>query len=188
MAVTINGSTGITGNTGTLISASTIGVGGATPSASGAGITFPATQSASSDANTLDDYEEGTWTPTLTASGSAPTVTYNFRSGVYRKVGSMVYVQFGININTVSGGSGEILITGLPFTSIGRSAYQEPANALQGGRWTNSAYAGKTYWFIGDNSTQAYTRYSDNNDTSINISLIQGSTYFNGIMVYCSVS
>jgi hypothetical protein len=37
----------------------TIGVGGATPSTSGSGISFPATQSASSDANTLDDYEEG---------------------------------------------------------------------------------------------------------------------------------
>ena len=39
----------------------TIGVGNATPAASGAGISFPATASASSDANTLDDYEEGTW-------------------------------------------------------------------------------------------------------------------------------
>ena len=38
--------------------ATTIGVGGATPAASGSGISFPATQSASSDANTLDDYEE----------------------------------------------------------------------------------------------------------------------------------
>lgn len=45
-----------------------IGLGNSTPS-SGMGIKFPATQSASSDANTLDDYEEGTWTPTLTRAG-----------------------------------------------------------------------------------------------------------------------
>ena len=51
----------------------TIGVGGATASASGTGITFPATQSASSDANTLDDYEEGTWTPSYTNIGSELT-------------------------------------------------------------------------------------------------------------------
>ena len=63
MSVVIDGSSGITTNSGTLISASTIGVGGTTPSASGAGISFPATQSTSTDANTLDDYEEGTWTP-----------------------------------------------------------------------------------------------------------------------------
>ena len=50
---------------------STAGVGGATAAASGAGITFPATQSASSDANTLDDYEEGTWNPTYTNLGTA---------------------------------------------------------------------------------------------------------------------
>jgi hypothetical protein len=45
--------------------ANTIGVGGATASASGAGVTFPASQSASTDPNTLDDYEEGTYTPTI---------------------------------------------------------------------------------------------------------------------------
>jgi hypothetical protein len=60
MTIILDGTTGITNNSGTLISATTVGVGGATPAASGAGITFPATQSASTDANTLDDYEEGT--------------------------------------------------------------------------------------------------------------------------------
>jgi hypothetical protein len=55
----------------------TISVGNATPSTSGAGITFPATQSASSDANTLDDYEEGTFTPVYSpASGAFTTLTY----------------------------------------------------------------------------------------------------------------
>ena len=69
---------GISGFTtdGTRVTASTtIGVGGATPSTSGSGITFPATASASSNANTLDDYEEGTWTPTL-----GGTATYNFQT------------------------------------------------------------------------------------------------------------
>jgi hypothetical protein len=49
--------------TGCLRLTGNIGVGGATPSTGGKGITFPATQSASADANTLDDYEAGTWTP-----------------------------------------------------------------------------------------------------------------------------
>jgi hypothetical protein len=43
-----------------------IAVGGATPTTNGSGITFPATQSASSDVNTLDDYEEGDFTPSIT--------------------------------------------------------------------------------------------------------------------------
>jgi len=91
-----------------------LGVGNATPSTSGAGITFPATQSASTDANTLDDYEEGTFTATLTSStppSSPPTTT-----AYYTKTGRMVTVamRFG-NVNT-SGGSGAMFITGLPFT------------------------------------------------------------------------
>ena len=55
-----------------------LGLGGAIPS-SGTGITFPATQSASSNANTLDDYEEGTWTPTVTFGGASVGITYNQR-------------------------------------------------------------------------------------------------------------
>lgn len=115
MAVVINGTSGITGNTGTLISATTIGVGGATPSASGAGITFPATQSASTDANTLDDYEEGSWTPAIQGSVSNPTLTYDVQFGRYTKIGNMVYVSGYIQTSARTGGSGDMRITGLPF-------------------------------------------------------------------------
>jgi hypothetical protein len=91
--------------------ATTIGVGGATPSSSGAGITFPASVSASSDANTLDDYEEGTWTPSV--GGNA---TYINRNGRYVKIGKQVSIQFEIRISTLGTGSTQIM-SGLPFTS-----------------------------------------------------------------------
>jgi hypothetical protein len=64
-AITINSSNNVA-------LAGNIGLGGATPSTSGIGITFPATASASTNANTLDDYEEGTFTPTW----STGTATY----------------------------------------------------------------------------------------------------------------
>ena len=96
---------------------STIGVGGATPSTSGAGITFPATQSASSDANTLDDYEEGTWTPTITASTTNPTVSYATQTGFYTKIGRIVSIQGRIGLTAISGGSGNFRLSGLPFTN-----------------------------------------------------------------------
>lgn len=114
MAITINGTTGITGNSGTLISASTIGVGGATPAASGAGITFPATASASSDANTLDDYEEGTFTPTVVGASTAGSTTYTNQFGRYVKIGSLVYVQINIQVTAMTGTGA--LRFGLPFT------------------------------------------------------------------------
>jgi hypothetical protein len=88
--------------------ATTIGVGNATPSASGSGITFPATQSASSDANTLDDYEEGTFTPVQ----SGTSIVYAAQGGQYIKIGNQVFFQ--ITISTTSG-SPTASITGLPF-------------------------------------------------------------------------
>jgi hypothetical protein len=90
-----------------------LGVGNATPSTSGAGITFPATQSASTDANTLDDYEEGTWTPTN--AGDA-TGVISGPTGEYVKVGRMVYVRgvFQVTTNFSSNAIG-----GLPFTFSG---------------------------------------------------------------------
>jgi len=104
-------------------SKTTISVGDAAPSTSGAGITFPATQSASSNANTLDDYEEGTWTPTWTpASGSGATV--NIADGFYTKVGNMVTVVFRLGTNGHGTSSGNITIGGLPFAASSTSNNQ----------------------------------------------------------------
>jgi len=89
---------------------STIGVGSATASASGAGITFPATQSDSSNANTLDDYEEGTWTPSV-----GGTATYTVQNGKYTKVGRMVTISCYMGTNNIGTGS-TTEISGLPFT------------------------------------------------------------------------
>ena len=88
----------------------TIGVGGATASASGSGITFPATQSDSSNANTLDDYEEGTWTPSV-----GGTAAYSAQQGKYTKIGRTVTVTCFIGITSIGSGSTTI-VSGLPFT------------------------------------------------------------------------
>ena len=113
-----NAISGTTGTfSGTISGGSTIGVGGATPANTGAGITFPATQSASTDANTLDDYEEGDWTPTITAGVSNPTVTYSVQTGKYTKIGRMVSIQGRVQISAISGGSGNFRLSGLPFTN-----------------------------------------------------------------------
>jgi len=94
-----------------------VGVGNTTPSSSGAGITFPATQSASSDANTLDDYEEGTWTPNQ---GSGVTGTSFGSEGRYTKIGRIVslygYVYGGTAIAISAFGE---ICSNLPFTANG---------------------------------------------------------------------
>jgi len=94
---------------------------GGTTTADGIGITFPATQSASSNANTLDDYEEGTWTPT-DASGAG--LTFTDVSGNYTKIGRMVFAQFALRYPSTANASNS-LIGGMPFApATGDSARQ----------------------------------------------------------------
>jgi hypothetical protein len=100
------------------------GVGG-TLGTSGKGITFPASQSASTNANTLDDYEEGLFTATVITSTSG-TITLN--SGVeelaYTKIGRVVYVQGLLEISSVSSPVGAVVyIQGLPFTTADLADY-----------------------------------------------------------------
>jgi hypothetical protein len=116
---------GISGFTtdGTRVTASTtIGVGGATPSASGAGITFPSSISLSTDPNTLDEYEEGTWNPTQ---GAGLTVVGTFSSsGSYTRIGRLVniYGQVQGSTSVAIAASNSVISAGLPFTVT-------PANA-----------------------------------------------------------
>jgi len=84
---------------------------GGTVAANGVGVTFPATQVASSDANCLDDYEEGTFTPNI-----GGTATYTTQTGAYTKIGNRVYVS--VRLVILLAGTGEdFRISGLPFAS-----------------------------------------------------------------------
>lgn len=75
---------------------------------------FPATQNASSDANTLDDYEEGNWTPTIIGSTTNPVATGTIE-GQYIKIGRKVWVSVRINTSFSSLGAGDVRIGNLPF-------------------------------------------------------------------------
>jgi hypothetical protein len=89
---------------------------GGSTSANGTGIAFPATQSASTDANTLDDYEEGTFTPTVAGTSTVGTGTYVAQVGTFTKVGRVV--SFTIYIKwTAHTGTGNLTIASLPFTN-----------------------------------------------------------------------
>jgi len=101
---------------GTVKAYSTIGVGNTTPAASGAGITFPATASASSDANTLDDYEEGTWTAVISDGTNNATMNAGRTTGSYTKIGNIVTVSGYISTDSLGSVTGGIRISGLPFT------------------------------------------------------------------------
>ena len=133
----------------TPIATTTIGVGNVTPSASGAGITFPATQSASSNVNTLDDYEEGTFTPTCTLTTPGTSATTG-AVGVYTKVGNLVSATGRLTF-TKGTGSGDFVFGGLPFTSTSTTTYQN-SGAIS---LDDLGVVGKVYYFILANSSTA---------------------------------
>ena len=74
------------------------------------------------DGNTLDDYEEGTWTPVIIGSSSAGSGTYSTQSGTYTKVGRTVTFQFAMTWTNHSG-SGNIEIGGFPFNAGNQTYY-----------------------------------------------------------------
>lgn len=97
-----------------------LGTGNLVMGTSGKGIDFSAT-AGTGTSELLNDYEEGTWTPTYSGDGGNPTVTYSTRSGTYTKVGRVVTITCSLVIATVSGGSGQLRIAGLPFTNGGNN-------------------------------------------------------------------
>jgi len=157
-----------------------IAVGGATPTTNGSGITFPATQSASSDANTLDDYEEGSWTPVWSpATSNFASITYaGDTGGRYTKIGRLVYVQFFIQVNAFSGGSGLLRLQGFPFSTDGVSNQQSGVTVHLAGSWgTNTPYS------LDLSGTSANAKYR----TSVNGTIDSGNLNVTDLATNCFV-
>ena len=136
-----------------------LGLGSASPS-SGTGITFPATQSASSDVNTLDDYEEGSWTPVLNFGGVAGVSVYAQQNGTYTRIGNVVNVRCYISISTKSAATGAAILAGLPFPTKSVSAQ----------------YHSGTVYMSNGSITGAPMCYLDAGASSVNLGQTNGST------------
>ena len=122
-------------------------------------------------ANKLDDYEEGTWTPTYVPdSGSFTSVTYASTAGEYTKIGNTVYFTFYIQTNaiTVGSASGYVKIGGLPFASGGG------ATSNGGGTVINAAFfAGDKPFYGTVSGSEIFLYYSTGstaNDSLLDVS------------------
>jgi hypothetical protein len=135
--------------------------GGTTTAAAGVGIIFPATQVASANANCLDDYEEGTWTPSV---GGGSGTAYSTQQGWYTKVGNLVTVGFEIELNTKGTITGGAAIAGLPFTSGSAPVRTSGALSLAG---NTGSYVSQGL-FVDASSTQIsiYTKTAASTFTS----------------------
>ena len=126
------------------------------------GLGFPATPLAKSDANTLDTYAEGSWTPVIdsatTGSGRVTTV----ESARYVKIGTLVYVSCRATMTTLgTGGSGIAVIRGLPFTALSDS---------------NNYYGWMNVQFENLNANAIAISGNANADTVLNLSVVTAGT------------
>ena len=87
----------------------------------GGQIKFPAVQVPSADANTLDDYEEGTFTPFIYGETTAGVGTYSAQDGRYIKIGNVVTIHIYLAW-TAHTGTGNMRLGGLPFNVSGNGA------------------------------------------------------------------
>lgn len=168
MPVIIDGTTGVDTIQNGIVTSAKI-ASGQTPAFNG--IQFPATQAASADANTLDDYEEGTFTPTLSSGFSSAPTGYTYQTGSYTKIGRWVCFLLDIQPNGATASGVIVKIGGLPFTSAGGLAgYGVGNTSYQGGFNTNS---GDSYHITsGSTSVDIYTNAGNGragNSAGINI-------------------
>jgi hypothetical protein len=122
------------GGTAMTLNATGLGVGVVPSAGKGAlqlssGINFPATQVASSDANTLDDYEEGTFTPTVVGSSTVGSATYATQIGRYVKIGRQVTAW--VHLEWSGGtGTGNLRFGGLPFNIVTLGSNNFPSASI----------------------------------------------------------
>lgn len=116
-----------------------------TVTVTGGQIIFPAAQSASSNANTLDDYEEGNWTP---ADGSGAALSFTSVTGQYIKIGKMVSATAVLTYPANADGT-QAKITGLPFTA------DTTANMYGGMFHYNGAATASIGWIVLANTITA---------------------------------
>jgi hypothetical protein len=88
----------------------------------------------------LDDYEEGTWTPTVEGSTTAGTQTYTWQHGKYTKIGNKVILNFSVRVATTASMAGNVVIGGLPFTGVAGQINAGGAAINTWGNLANNSY------------------------------------------------
>lgn len=128
----------------------------------GGQIAFPATQNASTGANTLDDYEEGSWTPTVSC--TAGSLTAYTSGGNYTFIGNSARIYFTFTITTLGTCGGNFQVTNLPVTMPSEVTFGCREQVANGNLNGVSAAAGGTtaifYIYNNSGSAAASAKYS----------------------------
>jgi hypothetical protein len=153
------------------------------------GVQFPATQVSSADANTLDDYEEGSWTPVIGGDGGTSGQAYSVQVGRYVKIGKMVIAQFRVQLSTLGTVTGAVQIQGLPFTSENTTNLSATGAV---GRWYNLTTAfDMIQMAINPNTTAIYLWGATAAATALGTLAtgdLNNATHFEGTVCYRATS
>lgn len=214
-ADTINGTTAVTAHTDTALNVIYLGLGGflaySTPNAlagvaiydgaldvRGGQIKFPATQVASSDANTLDDYEEGTWTPAISfATPGNQSIVYSTQQGNYTKIGRLVTLSFVLATTTFTHttAAGQLFFSTFPFAAGSQPLAVLAPQAFTGfriGAGNGGSQVGVNLFGVGDTraglSQIWYPDAADSSTVNINTSshTTGSNIVFSGSFTYTS--
>jgi hypothetical protein len=141
-------------------------------------IQFPAAQNSSSNANTLDDYEEGTYTPAPEGTGTAGTPTGTF-AGHYIKIGSQVWVTVQLVFTALTGMVGNLIVRNLPFTAISGSSSRAALAVAFRANFTNDF---PIVVRVVENANDAVPTVADLDNTAVAIADLSATTnlYFSG--------
>lgn len=145
-------------------------------------VIFPASQNASANANTLDDYEEGTWTPAFNYS-TTPATSYASTTftGTYTKIGRLVMLA-GVATATVTLGSaaGSLQVTGLPFAAA-NIAGQNYYSALSWQGVTKAGYTNIVARIVSNTSVIDFAA----SGSGVSVSLVQAAdTPTGGVLAF----
>tara|TARA_R100000306_G_C4371133_1_gene140019 strand:- start:930 stop:1730 length:801 start_codon:yes stop_codon:yes gene_type:complete len=138
-------------------------------------IIFPATANVSTNANCLDDYEEGSWTPTIqdNSRSNSESQTYTAQNGRYTKIGNRVFIGCHVQINSIGSltTSEVAVVAGIPYTS---ADVADMRNAFASGRATslNLGAAGQNVVF-----------HQNNNDAVISCNVWDATTGTSGLTI-----
>lgn len=126
--------------------------------AAGKGIDFSANSNAPGmTSEVLNWYEQGTFTPVLSSSGTLPTITsYTTQYGAYTRIGNRVFVSVQLRATLLAVGTGYPVITGFPYAAAGNS-FNGPSFGLTTmlNLGANSYYNGNTLNLLGSTYTLA---------------------------------
>jgi len=153
----------------------TIALQGATTQ-TGTGITFPASQNASSNANTLDDYEEALFNRYLNSEAQLLVLFITVNEALTQKLEIPVTIQIGIYLQSSGSATGAMTIDGLPFVSVSQS-FGSYGGELFVGQSGFGSVTGVAFALVNENSTTIYG-YAQNNGVESQLTKTNIATYF----------